>query len=118
MLHFAWIPQNRKTILEGELAERLKELLEECAEVNGWKIEELNIHPDHVHIVVHFIPTVSVCEMIERFKKGSSKILLREYPELLKEFFLADGFWAEGFFAATAGVFDAEKMKQYLVENQ
>ncbi len=117
MLHFAWVPQDRKTILEGKLAERLKELLEECAEVNGWKIEELNIHPDHVHIVVHFVLTVSVCEMIERFKKGSSKILLREFPEL-QGFLLADGFWAEGFFAATAGEIDEEKMKQYLVENQ
>ena len=51
MVHILWIPKYRKRILKGVLAIRIKELLEECADVNRWNIEELNIQPDHVHLV-------------------------------------------------------------------
>lgn len=49
MYHIVWIPKYRKRVLKGIIAKRVKELLHQCAEVNRWKIEELNIQEDHVH---------------------------------------------------------------------
>jgi len=52
MIHLVWIPKYRKRILKGALAKRIFELLEVCAEANGWRIEEMNIQPDHVHLII------------------------------------------------------------------
>jgi len=50
------------------LAERVKELLFECAEEYGWEIIELNIQIDHVHMVVQLRPNISVSKVVKLFK--------------------------------------------------
>lgn len=116
MYHLVWIPKYRKRILKGRIAERLKELFYECADMNRWKIEELNIQPDHVHILVQMRPDVSVSKMVQLFKGSSSKVIREEYPEL-KEFLWGKDFWADGYFAETAGQINEERIRDY-IKNQ
>ena len=49
--HLVWIPKYRKRVMRGALALRIEALIRECAEINGWAIEELNIQVDHVHML-------------------------------------------------------------------
>lgn len=114
MYHLVWIPKYRKRLLIGKIAERLKALFEECAEVNDWKIEELNIQHDHVHMLLHIPPKISVSEAVRRIKGGSSKQIREEFPEI-KEFLWGDSFWADGFFAETVGKVDEAKIRHYII---
>ena len=116
MIHIVWIPKYRKRVLKGKLANRIEELLEECAEVNNWEIEELNIQPDHVHMLLKFRPEKSISEIVQLFKGKSSRIIRKEFPEL-KEFYWGKNFWGEGYFAETIGTVDLETIKAY-VQNQ
>ena len=116
MYHLVWLPKYRKRILEGSVSDRLKDLFFECAEVNGWKISELNIQRDHIHMIVLLKQTVSVSQAVQRFKGGSSKIIRDEFPEL-KEFLWGKNFWAEGYFAETVGRIAEDAIKNY-VKNQ
>jgi len=116
MIHLVWIPKYRKRILKGELSKRIKELLQLCAEVNGWDIYEINVQPDHVHLVVQFIPKISVSKMVQLFKGRSSRVLRKEFSEL-EEFYWGDSFWGDGFFAETVGHCNLEVIKKY-VRNQ
>jgi putative transposase len=102
MYHLVWLPKYRKRVLEGSVERRLKELFFECAEVNGWKILELNIQKDHVHLIVQLKQKISVSKAVQRFKGGSSRVIREEFPEL-KEFLWGKNFWAEGYFAETVG---------------
>jgi putative transposase len=102
MYHLVWLPKYRKRVLEGSVERRLKELFFECAEVNGWKILELNIQKDHVHLIVQLKQKISVSQAVQRFKGGSSRVIREEFPEL-KEFLWGKNFWAEGYFAETVG---------------
>ena len=61
--------------MRGALAHRIEELIRECAEINGWAIEELSIQVDHVHMLVQLKHEMSVSRMIQLIKGGSSKIL-------------------------------------------
>ena len=116
MIHVVWIPKYRKRMLNGELAKKIQELLYECADANRWHIEELNIQPDHVHMMLQFKPDISVSKMVLLFKGKSSKIIRLEFPTL-KEFYWGDSFWGDGFFAETVGKVDLEVIKAY-VRNQ
>ena len=60
----------------------MSELLHICAEINGWKVLELNVRPDHVHIVIQFVPTITVSKMVQLLKGKSSNIIREEFPEL------------------------------------
>ena len=87
-----------------------------CAETNGWKVVELNVQIDHVHIVVQFVPTISISKMVQLFKGKSSRIIRQEFPEL-EEVYWGDSFWADGYFAETVGHCNLEKIVAY-VKNQ
>ena len=100
----------------GSLAERLKELFSECAEINGWKIHELNIQQDHVHMLVQIRANVSISRVVQSFKGGSSKIVRKEFPDL-KEFLWGTSFWADGYFAETIGQINEERIREY-IKNQ
>ena len=116
MYHLVWIPKYRKRVLKGCLAARLKELFFECSEMNGWKIEKLNIQVDHVHLLVQLKPTISVCKAIQILKGGSSYIVRKEFPEL-EEFLWGDSFWGDGYFAETFGRCNEEMIRKY-IKNQ
>ena len=116
MYHLVWIPKYRKRILKGALAERLRVLFLQCAEVNGWQIQELNIQPDHVHMLVQLKPSLSVSKSVQLFKGGSARVVRAEFPEL-EEFLWGDSFWGDGYFAETVGQCSEEAIKEY-VRNQ
>jgi putative transposase len=116
MYHIVWIPKYRKRVLKGAIAERLKELLYQCAYVNRWEISELNIQPDHVHMMVQLKPDVSLCRAVQLFKGGSSRLIRQEFPEL-EEFLWGDSFWGDGYFAETVGKVSEEKIREY-IKNQ
>ena len=116
MYHIVWIPKYRKRVLKGVVASRLKELFLECAEINGWKIQEVNIQVDHVHMIVQLKPNISLSKAIQYLKGGSSKVIRKEFPQL-KEFLWGDSFWSDGYFAETVGSCNYETILNY-VKNQ
>jgi putative transposase len=116
MYHLVWIPKYRKRILKGKIAERLDELLRQCAEMNRWDIEELNIQPDHVHMMVQLKTTTSVSHAMQMFKGGSSIVIRREFPEL-DEFLWGDSLWSDGYFAETVGQKNEDAIRRY-IQNQ
>ena len=116
MYHLVWIPKYRKRILGDALAGRLQELFHQCAEVNDWKLEEINIQRDHVHMIVQLKPSVSISKAVQLFKGGSSKIIRKEFPDL-EEFLWGESFWSDGYFAETVGKVNEEIIRDY-VKNQ
>ena len=116
MYHLVWIPKYRKRILKGALKEKLEILFRQCAEMNGWKIEELNIQIDHVHLLIQLKPTISVSKAIQLLKGGSSRVVRQEFPEL-EEFLWGDSFWSDGYFAETVGRVNEDVIRKY-IQNQ
>ena len=111
--HFVWVPKYRKRILKGKIKTRLEELFHQCAQINKWEIEELNVQKDHVHMMIQIKPNISVSKCIQLFKGGSSKKIREDFPEL-EEFLWGDSFWSDGYFAETVGRCDEEVIKRYI----
>jgi putative transposase len=116
MYHIVWTPKYRKRVLKGVLAERIKELLIQCAEINRWEVHEMNVQIDHIHVILQLDTRTSVAWAVQMFKGGSSKKIREEFPEL-EEFLWGDSLWSDGYFAETVGRVDEEVIKKY-VRNQ
>lgn len=91
-------------------------MFEECAEINGWKIEELNIQENHVNMMIQLNTTISVAKAVQLLKGGSSKVIREEFPKL-REFLWSDSFWADGYFAETVGQKNENAIRKY-IQNQ
>lgn len=116
MFHIVWLPKYRKKVLEGRVKERVEELLRECAEVNDWEIQELNVQLDHVHIVIQLPPSISVSKAVQLLKGLTSRMIRAELPEVKKRLWGND-FWADGFFSVTVGSCSEQTVLDY-VKNQ
>ena len=85
-------------------------------EPNSWKIHELNIQKDHVHMLLQISPSVSISRAVQLFKGRSSRIVRIEFPEL-EEFLWGTSFWADGYFAETIGNMNEDRIREY-IKNQ
>ena len=116
MYHIVWLPKYRRKILLDEVKEKVEELLKECANVNGWEIQELNIQSDHVHLMIQLPPSISVSKAVQLLKGISSKIIREELPQVRKMLWGKD-FWADGYFSETVGTVSEERIRNY-IKNQ
>ena len=80
--HFVWCPKYRRKVLEGEIAEALRSLLDEKAQEMDITIEALEIIPDHVHLFIQSDPSEAPQRLANQFKGYTSRMLGLKYPEL------------------------------------
>lgn len=108
--HLIWCPKRRKPVLVGQIAERLKEIVEEVAVELGVEILALEIMFDHIHLFVSAYPQLSITHLVKSFKGKSAHILRQEFPELLK----LPSLWTHSYFVSTAGNVSSETIKKYI----
>jgi putative transposase len=113
LLHLVFCPKYRRRVLEGAIASRLTELFSQCCEVNHWYAHELNIQPDHVHLLLQISPSDKISIAVQRLKGGSSRVIRSEFPDLV-EFLWGDSFWSDGYFCESVGYRDEVSVRRYI----
>ena len=115
--HIVWIPKYRKRVLRGKLSKRLKELIRQSAEINHWKIEELQVMTDHIDMLIQTKADKSLAKVVQIIKGGTSRKIRDEFPEL-EEFLWGDSLWADGYFAETVGIAQEEMVRKYIQDQR
>ena len=82
--HFVWQPMRAKACLTGEVAERLRALLDERAGQLQFQPRALVILPDRVYLAADAPPTLSPHSIVCQVKALTSRALRNEFPELTR----------------------------------
>ena len=61
---------------------RLKQILNELVEKWGQELVELEVMPDHVHILLGCEPQFGIHKLVRLIKGASSRMLRQEFPVL------------------------------------
>ena len=77
-------------------------MIKEICEEHGFEIEEMEVEPEHVHMLVSFPPFRSIGEVVRIVKSLSGRGLFREFPGLKKRLWAGE-LWEDGYFARTVG---------------
>jgi len=112
--HVVWTPKYRRKVLVNGVEQRLKEILQEVADELQCEIVELEVMPDHVHILCEVDPQFGIHRLVKRFKGRSSRVLREEFPRLKSRL---PTLWTHAYFVATVGGAPLQVIKQY-IENQ
>jgi len=75
-------------------------------------IEEINIQPDHVHLILSIPPKYSVSETMG-YLKGKVAVRLFENQKELTRRYWGRHLWARGYCVSTVGL-DEDKIKKYV----
>jgi len=99
---------------------RLKETLCQTAKELGAEIIELEVMPDHIHLLCEASPRAlsravdpqfGIHRLVKRLKGRSSRLLRQEFPHLKR---CLPGLWTNSYFVATVGGAPLSIVKQYI----
>jgi putative transposase len=110
LYHIIFCPKRRRKVLVGPLHDRLKQIIEQVAEEQGWTVVELAIQPDHVHLFIQANPYTMPTEIARLIKGRSSHLLREEYPHLKH----MPSLWTRSTFYSTAGFVSQDTIQKYI----
>ena len=111
--HIVFTPKYRFRILDGLVRPVVDQ---DIRMISNWKeveISELNIQPDHVHMVCSIPPKVSISKYMGILKGKLAIRLFKTYPNLKKKPYWGNHFWSRGYFVSTVGL-DEAMIRRYV----
>lgn len=112
--HVVWCPKYRRKVLENGIDARLKELIQEtCDEIRA-DVIEMEIMPDHVHLLIEVDPQYGIHKAVKQIKGRTSRVLRQEFSALESRL---PTLWTNSYFVSTVGGAPLTVIKQY-IENQ
>lgn len=115
--HIVWCIKYRHKILTPKIEKRLLEILNVVAECENFQILEANTDKDHIHILINCSPHHYIPNIIQKLKGVSSRILMKEYGEILKKKLWGGHLWNPSYFVATVSENTEEQIRKY-IKNQ
>lgn len=112
--HVVWCPKYRRKVLVGGVDVRLKELIAEICNDLHVDVIEVEIMPDHVHLLIEVDPQFGIHRTVKQIKGRTSRILRQEYAWLRSRL---PTLWTNSYFVSTVGGAPLSAIKQY-IENQ
>ena len=112
--HVVFCPKYRRKVLVNGVDIRLKELIKLICEEIQVDVIEMEIMPDHVHLLLEVAPQFGIHKAVKTIKGTTSRILRQEFPWLRSRI---PTLWTNSYFCSTVGGAPLSIIKQY-IENQ
>ncbi|HHD7473776.1 TPA: IS200/IS605 family transposase [Klebsiella oxytoca] len=110
--HIVWTPKYRFKILKDKFGKELYRTIYILCGIKGCEVLELNVQPDHVHLVV-IVPTkISISNLMGYLKGRSAIRLYNRFPHIRKKLW-GNHFCSSGYFVDTVGV-NEEIIRRYV----
>jgi putative transposase len=113
--HVIWCPKYRRPVLVPEVAERLKQVIRAVADECGAEVIELEVMPDHVHLLVKVDPQFGAHKLVRKMKGRSSRLLRDGFRWLRSRL---PTLWTNSYFVATVGDVPLAVIKQYIEQQK
>jgi len=117
--HIVFAPKFRRQVIYGRLKVDIGKVLRTLCERKQVKIDEAELCPDHIHMLVNIPPNLSVSQFMG-YLKGKSSLIIFDRHANLKYKYGNRHFWCRGYFVDTVGRNQkviAEYIRNQLVED-
>lgn len=113
--HLVWCPKYRRKVLTLPIQNRLKEIVNEVATETGAEVLEIEVMPDHVHLLCEVDPQFGIVKFVRLVKGRTSRYLRQEFPELRSKL---PTLWTNSYFLSTVGGAPLAVIKQYIEQQK
>ena len=114
-VHIILVCKYRKKLLVGNINEYVKKIIKEIEDKSDFEIIEMETDKDHIHLMMQYIPRVSISSIVNRIKSITTHSIWEEHEKLLrKHFWREKTFWTDGYFACSIGEASPETIANYI----
>ena len=116
--HLIWVTKYRKQLFTTpELVAEMKDILSRIADLNDVLIEQMEVMPDHVHMLISFKPKNAPTNIVKAFKGGSARLFFAAHPDIKEDKFWGGHLWSHSYYMSTLGNMSKETVEKY-IQNQ
>lgn len=108
LIHVVFSTKHRAPLLGAEIRQELHPYLVGIVRNNGCHSLQVGGVEDHVHLLVALSRTISIAQLVEHLKTGSSKWLKTKGPAL------SDFSWQSGYGVFSVGASQADTVVRYI----
>lgn len=113
--HVVFCPKYRRKVLVDGVDQRLKAIIQQVANDTESEVLELEVMPDHVHLLCEVDPQFGIHTFVKRVKGRSSRLLRQEFPHLRSRL---PTLWPHSYFVSTVGGAPLAMIKQYIEDQK
>ena len=115
--HLVLVTKYRKPVLQGKVRDCVYALIRETMESENIIIREMNGEADYIHILFDYAPDIRLSELINRIKSRTARLVRRDYPAEVGEYYDKVEFWTNSYYLGSVGSNTTEIVKEY-IQNQ
>jgi len=112
-VHLVFVTKYRHPVFTAAHLDRMQEIMRDVCADFGAELAEFTGQAEHVHLLVHFPPTVAISRLVNSLKGVSSRRLRQEFPGLRAHYWRTKRLWSGSYFAGTAGA-PISVLRQYI----
>lgn len=114
--HVIFCTKYRRSVLDNNIGNRLKELVFEKQKEYDYSLIEIEVMPDHVHMILDINPKKDgIYRIVSKIKGYTSNTLRKEFADLKKRL---PSLWTRSRFISTVGAVSLEVVKKYIEEQK
>ena len=113
--HIVFCPKYRKPVLESKVAKRFKFLVKSRQEDWNFKIIEMEVMPNHVHLLVQCDPEIGINNLVAKIKGFTASQLRKEFLFLTTRL---PCLWTRSRYIASVGSASLETVKKYIEDQK
>lgn len=111
-VHLVFVAKFRRASFDADAVDRMRITFARVCESFEAKLVECDGEADHVHLLVEYPPKVAVSRLVNSLKGVSSRMLLKERPDLRP--WARKGLWSPSYFAASCGGAPIDIVRRYI----
>jgi putative transposase len=113
--HVIFCPKYRRKVLTEDIAKRLKELILSKQEEYKFKVLDMEVLLDHVHLIINTNPKEGIYKVVSKIKGYTSHELRNQFPELKSRL---PTLWTNSRFISTVGAVTLAVVKKYIEDQK
>ena len=111
--HLVFVTKYRRKVLDKKILIDMKSIFQKIANEHQVVLKEFNGEEDHVHMLIHYPPKVSLAKLVNSLKGVSSRRLRQNWPGL-EERYYKGVLWSPSYFAGSCGGAPIEIVRKYI----
>ena len=117
-VHLVFVTKYRGNVFNKFILNDLNEIfLKICSNFEA-ELIEFDGEDDHVHLLIHYPPKVSISTLVNSLKGVSSRIIRqKEYPTI-KQKLWGNALWSPSYFAGSCGGAPIDMIRQYIEQQK
>lgn len=114
--HLVFVTKYRRKVFNQDTLTALKTIFSDVCENFEATLTEFEGEGEHVHLLVHYPPKVSLSKLVNSLKGVSSRLLRKNF-DFLHQYYWKGVLWSPSYFAGSCGGAPISIIKQY-IQNQ